>query len=100
MIRWKLPARYTAQVFAFYMATIMALLMSAAIVATNTGIGAGFLNLVFHAYQLAIPAAFFCILFRTPNSDEVGRYNDAKIELLHYDTNCGAPRSNDLDVST
>ncbi|AZP10891.1 DUF2798 domain-containing protein [Undibacterium parvum] len=64
--RWKLPARYTAQVFAFYMAAIMALLMSAVIVAANTGIGAGFLSRVSHAYQLAMPAAFLCILFVRP----------------------------------
>jgi hypothetical protein len=64
--RWKLPARYTAQVFAFYMAAIMALLMSAVIVAANTGIGSGFLNRVFHVYHLAMPAVFICILFVRP----------------------------------
>ncbi|MDO8651315.1 MAG: DUF2798 domain-containing protein [Undibacterium sp.] len=48
------------------MAVIMALLMSAVIVAANTGIGAGFLSRVFHVYQLAMPAAFFCILSVRP----------------------------------
>ncbi|MFZ6746202.1 DUF2798 domain-containing protein [Undibacterium sp. JH2W] len=63
---WKLPTRYTQQVFAFYMAAIMALLMSAVIVAANTGISGGFLLRVFNAYKLAMPIAFCCVLLARP----------------------------------
>jgi hypothetical protein len=63
---WKLPARYTPQVFAFYMAAIMAFLMSAVIVAANAGIKDDFLSRVLHAYQLAMPVAFCCVLLVRP----------------------------------
>jgi hypothetical protein len=64
--RWKLPARYTPQVFAFYMAAIMAFLMSGVIVAANAGIKEDFLARVLHAYQLAMPVAFCCVLLVRP----------------------------------
>ncbi len=62
----KIPHRYTGYVFAFFMATIMALLMCTIIVAANSGIGADYLQRVIHAYTLAMPSAFVCILFVRP----------------------------------
>jgi len=62
----KIPHRYTGYVFAFFMATIMALLMCTIIVAANSGICAGYLQRVIHAYTLAMPSAFVCILFVRP----------------------------------
>jgi len=62
----KIPHRYTGYVFAFFMATIMALLMCTIIVAANSGIGVGYLQRVIHAYTLAMPSAFVCILFVRP----------------------------------
>ncbi|MFZ6747737.1 DUF2798 domain-containing protein [Undibacterium sp. Ren11W] len=64
--RWKLPARYTPQVFAFYMAAIMAFLMSTVIVAANGGIKEDFLARVLNAYKLAMPVAFCCVLLVRP----------------------------------
>jgi hypothetical protein len=64
--RWKLPTRYTPQVFSFYMAAIMAFLMSAVIVAANFGIKDDFIGRVWHAYQLAMPVAFCCVLLVRP----------------------------------
>lgn len=63
---WKLAVRYTPQVFAFYMAAIMAFLMSAVIVAANAGIKEDFLARVLNAYKLAMPVAFCCVLLVRP----------------------------------
>lgn len=62
----KLHAKYTPLVFAFYMSMIMAFLMSLIIVAANGGITDHYLNQVIHAYRIAMPAAFFCILVVRP----------------------------------
>lgn len=62
----KLHAKYTPIVFAFYMSMIMAFLMSLIIVAANSGITDHYLNQVVHAYRIAMPAAFFCILVVRP----------------------------------
>lgn len=62
----KIHHRYTGYVFAFFMATIMAFLMCTIIVAANSGVGAGYLLRVIHAYTLAMPSAFICILFVRP----------------------------------
>jgi len=64
--RFKLTARATPYVFAFYMATIMAFLMSLVITAANSGIEGDFLSNALHAYQLAMPVAFLCILVVRP----------------------------------
>jgi len=64
--RWKLHARYTAIVFAFYMASIMALLMCGVIVAVNQGLPHDFLSRVLRAYIVAMPVAFVCVLFVRP----------------------------------
>lgn len=62
----KIPARYTPIAFAFYMAGIMALLMSFVIVAINGGIGHHYIASVFHAYSMAMPVAFCCVLMVRP----------------------------------
>lgn len=62
----KLPAKFTPIVFAFYMSAIMAFLMSLIIVAANSGIADHYLAQVIHAYSVAMPSAFFCILLVRP----------------------------------
>ena len=64
--RLKLSVRTTPYVFAFYMSTIMAFLMSLVITAANAGIEHDYLSNVLHAYQLAMPVAFLCILVVRP----------------------------------
>ena len=64
--RLKLSAQATPYVFAFYMSTIMAFLMSLVITAANSGIEGEYLSNALHAYQLAMPVAFLCILVVRP----------------------------------
>ncbi|HCN65801.1 MAG TPA: DUF2798 domain-containing protein [Pseudomonas sp.] len=64
--RLKFSVRATPYVFALYMSTIMAFLMSLVITAANTGIDADYLNNTLQAYKLAMPAAFLCILVVRP----------------------------------
>ncbi|WP_166215980.1 DUF2798 domain-containing protein [Pseudomonas atagonensis] len=64
--RRKLSARATPYVFALYMATIMAFLMSLVITAANSGIDNDYLSNTLHAYKLAMPIAFLCILVVRP----------------------------------
>ena len=63
---WKLHARATPFVFAFFMAGIMAMLMCLVITAANSGIDNDYLSNALHAYKLAMPVAFLCILFVRP----------------------------------
>lgn len=62
----KLPKSFTPYVFAFLMAGIMAFLMSMVIVAANAGVHSGYLWRVLHAYALAMPIAFICVLMVRP----------------------------------
>ena len=62
----RLHAKYTPIVFAFYMSLIMAFLMSLIIVAANSGIADHYLTQVIHAYRIAMPSAFVCILLVRP----------------------------------
>lgn len=62
----RLPARLTPVVFAFFMSAIMAMLMSLIITAVNQGIGEGYLLAAIHAYQVAMPSAFVCIMLVRP----------------------------------
>lgn len=62
----KLHPKFTPLVFAFYMSLIMAFLMSMIIVAANSGIADHYLAQVIHAYSIAMPSAFFCILLVRP----------------------------------
>lgn len=64
--RRKLSPRATPYVFALYMATIMAFLMSLVITAANAGIDNDYLSNALHAYKLAMPVAFLCILVVRP----------------------------------
>jgi len=66
IVSWKFPKRLTPFIFAFYMAAIMAFLMSAVIVASNAGIGEHYLSHVLHAYTLAMPVAFVCVVIVRP----------------------------------
>ncbi len=63
---WKLPVKATPVVFAFFMSSIMALLMCLVITAANTGMGPGYLHAVLTAYQLAMPVAFVCVMLVRP----------------------------------
>jgi len=62
----KLPRRYTPLVFSFFMSSIMAVLMCSTIVALSTGFGPGYLGRVLHAYVVAMPVAFCCVLLVRP----------------------------------
>ena len=64
--RWKLHARATPVVFAFFMASIMAMLMCLVITAANAGIDGQFPVRVLSAYCLAMPTAFCCVLMVRP----------------------------------
>ncbi|WP_421022077.1 DUF2798 domain-containing protein, partial [Klebsiella pneumoniae] len=55
--RRKLHPAATPYVFAFYMSSIMALLMSFVITAANAGVTPDYLSNVLKAYQLAMPVA-------------------------------------------
>ncbi|MDO4894201.1 DUF2798 domain-containing protein [Moraxella sp.] len=61
-----IPKKYTPFVFAFYMAGIMAFLMSAVLVAVNTGVGGNYVVRVLGAYLVAFPIAFCCVIFVRP----------------------------------
>ena len=62
----KLHKRYTPFVFAFFMSGIMAFLMCCTIVAFQTGFDAGYPVRVLHAYLLAMPVAFCCVMLVRP----------------------------------
>ncbi len=64
--RTKLHANATPYVFAFYMSSIMALLMCFVITAANAGVNEAYLGNVLKAYQLAMPVAFLCVLVVRP----------------------------------
>ena len=64
--RRKLGVRATPYVFAFYMSSIMALLMCFVITAANSGVNEHYLGNVLKAYQLAMPVAFACVLVVRP----------------------------------
>ena len=62
----KLSKQYSPYAFAFFMAGIMAFLMSMVIVAANSGLDIGYIKRVMQAYTLAMPVAFICILMVRP----------------------------------
>ncbi|WP_060509127.1 DUF2798 domain-containing protein [Pseudomonas sp. NBRC 111124] len=64
--RRKLRPSATPYVFAFYMSSIMALLMCFVITAANAGVNPAYLGNVLRAYQLAMPVAFVCVLMVRP----------------------------------
>ena len=67
----QLPARYSPVVFAFFMSSIMAFLMCLVITAANHNLTVIYLRNeyfsgVLHAYKLAMPVAFICVLAVRP----------------------------------
>ncbi len=65
-LRTRLPVRSAPYIYALYMATIMAFLMSLVITFAEFGMGPHYMANVMNAYQVAMPAAFFCILVVRP----------------------------------
>lgn len=61
-----IPARFAMVMFSFYMAAIMAFLMSICLVAINTGMNDGFIWRVIKSYGVAMPIAFCCVLLVRP----------------------------------
>ncbi len=49
-------------VFAFYMSSLVALLVSCALVAVNSGIAEGYILRVLNGYKFAMPVAFVAVL--------------------------------------
>ncbi|RYF08037.1 MAG: DUF2798 domain-containing protein [Comamonadaceae bacterium] len=74
----KLHRRFAPVVFAFYMAGIMAFLMCCVIVGAQSGFGESYLQRVLHAYALAMPVAFGCVMLVRP---VVGRMVAATVHL-------------------
>ncbi|MDA8457005.1 DUF2798 domain-containing protein [Acidovorax sp. GBBC 3334] len=64
--RRRLPRRLAPVVFAFYMAAIMATLMCCVIVGAASGFGPGYLQRVWAAYLIAMPAAFCSVMLVRP----------------------------------
>lgn len=77
-LRRKLHRRFAPVAFAFYMAGIMAFLMSCVIVGAHSGVDAGFLQRVWKAYTLAMPVAFCSVMLVRPL---VGRLVAATVHL-------------------
>ncbi len=63
---WRLPSRLAPVAFSFYMAGIVAFLMSLALTAINTGLGDGYLLRVLRAYALALPVGFLGVMTARP----------------------------------
>ena len=62
----KLPKKYAGVPFSFYASAIMVLIMSAVLVALNTGLGAGFGLRLAKSYAIAWPVAFTSLLVIRP----------------------------------
>lgn len=65
-VKIRLPEHTSPYIFALYMATIMAFLMSLVITFTEYGMGQHYMENVMNAYKVAMPAAFVCILVVRP----------------------------------
>lgn len=63
---WRLPSRLAPVAFSFYMAGIVAFLMSLALTAINTGLDDGYLLRVLRAYALALPVGFLGVMAARP----------------------------------
>lgn len=62
----KLHRRYTPYVFAFYMAGIVAFLVSCINVALHSGAGTSYWTTVLQAYLSTMPIVFVCIILVRP----------------------------------
>lgn len=65
-MRLRIPRRFTPALFAFYMAAIMAFLMTLVITLINEGITPGFVGTVLRSYVLSMPVAFICVMIVRP----------------------------------
>jgi hypothetical protein len=63
---FRIPKQATVYVFALYMATIMAFLMSLVITLAEFGVNGHYMENVMNAYRVAMPSAFVCILIVRP----------------------------------
>lgn len=61
-----IPARFLNIAFAFYMAGIMAFLMSICLVLVNTGWQGDVIGRIFKSYIVAMPIAFISVMFVRP----------------------------------
>jgi len=64
--KFRFPKHTSPYIFALYMATIMAFMMSLVITLAEFGMGPHYMTNVMNAYQVAMPAAFVCILVVRP----------------------------------
>lgn len=62
----KLPHKYSTLAFAFYMAGIIAFVMSAVLTAFVYGVETGYIWIVLRSYAMAFPTAFICVLIFRP----------------------------------
>ena len=62
----KLPAKYASLLFAFLMSLLMCGVMTICITVINTGTAPGFWARWLHAFVLAWPLAFVCVLLFAP----------------------------------
>jgi hypothetical protein len=62
----KLPYKFSSIAFAFYMAGIIALVMSAVLTALGSGIEDGYIQRVLRSYAVAFPVAFICVVIFRP----------------------------------
>lgn len=58
----KLPKKYAGILFSFYALTVMVLIVSAVLVALNTGIDAGYPMRLLKSYLITWPVAFASLL--------------------------------------
>lgn len=61
-----IPARFGQLAFAFYMAALMAFLMTMVLVFINTGFDEHFWQRALRSYLIAMPIAFICVLLVRP----------------------------------
>lgn len=64
--KFRFPKAMAAYVFALYMATIMAFLMSLVITLAEFGFDDYYMRNVMSAYRVAMPSAFVCVLLVRP----------------------------------
>jgi len=57
-----MPSKYSNLLFAIIMSLLMSLAMSGLITLINVGWSAGYLSRWMHAFQIAWPIGFFCVL--------------------------------------
>ena len=67
----KIPKKYASLVFTFYATMMMAFIMSAVLVALNTGIDSGWFARTLRAYVIAWHIAFFRLLRVSPLSGKL-----------------------------